>query len=139
MSVDVYKYFLSITFSVMLFAIRTLCEDDQHCCHWTYRGSTKDGRPKTCWLKREKGVVVKKEEHRENKVFSGSINCPGSSYEPKNCPEPTTDTPAPTPDGGTTTAGEDTTTLGEDTTTVGEDTTTAGEDTTTAGEDTTTG
>ena len=131
----------------MLFAIRTLCEDDQHCCHWTYRGSTKDGRPKTCWLKREKGVVVKKEEHRENKVFSGSINCPGSSYEPKNCPEPTTDTPATTTAGedtttageGTTTAGEDTTTLGEDTTTVGEDTTTAGEDTTTAGEDTTTG
>ena len=87
--------------SVMLFAFRTLCEEDQHCCHWTYRGSTKDGRSKTCWLKREKGVVVKKEEHRENKVFSGSINCPGSSYEPKNCPEPTTDTPAPTPDEGT--------------------------------------
>ena len=88
--------------SVMLFAIRTLCEEDQHCCHWTYRGSTKHGRPKTCWLKREKGVVVKKEEHRENQVFSGSINCPGSSYKPKNCPDQTTDTPAPTPDGGIT-------------------------------------
>ena len=78
---------------------RTLCENDQHCCHWVFGGSTKNGKPKVCWLKREKGTLVNREEHKRKKVFSGSINCPGSSYEPKNCSKSNT----------VTSAGEDTT------------------------------
>ena len=54
-----------------------------------------------------------KEEHIKNKVFSGSINCPGSSYEPKNCSKTTL-----------VTYGEDTTTTSGDGISSGENTTT---------------
>ena len=102
----------SVTVTVFPLVFRTLCENDPNCCHWVFRGSTNNGRPKVCWLKREKGTLVNKEEHKRKKVFSGSINCPGSSYEPKNCSKPTT-----------VTSGEETTTIIGDGSSSGEDTT----------------
>ena len=100
----------SVTVFPLVF--RTLCENDPNCCHWVFRGSTNNGKPKVCWLKREKGTLVNKEEHKRKKVFSGSINCPGSSYEPKNCSKPTT-----------VTSGEETTTIIGDGSSFGKDTT----------------